>query len=88
MVAAAGRVPRWKCVMAESVRAYRCGEVRVGDLLPRERGLRVGATMGDAITQWTNRDGVEYGTSWPLRVFEGSVASGDVLSIEEHAMRV
>lgn len=60
----------------------------MGDLLRRERGLRVGATMGDAITQWTNRDGVEYGTSWPLRLFEGSVASGDVLSTEAHAMRV
>jgi hypothetical protein len=44
--------------------------------------------MGDAIAQWTNRDGAEYGTSWPLRLFEGSAASADVLSTEAHAMRV
>ncbi len=60
----------------------------MGDVLRRERGLRVGATMGDAIAQWTSRDGAEYGTSWPLRLFEGSAASADVLATEERAMRV
>ena len=49
--------------------------------------MKVGATLGDAIAQWANR-GVAYGDVWPLRLFEGSVMPADVLSTEEHAMRV
>jgi hypothetical protein len=41
--------------------------------------------MGDAIALWANR-GIEYGTCWPLRLFEGTVDAADVLSTEAHAM--
>ena len=73
--------------MESSVRVYRCGELRPGERVFRERGVKVGATLGDAIAQWANR-GVAYGDVWPLRLFEGSVMPADVLSTEEHAMRV
>jgi hypothetical protein len=74
--------------LTAGVRAYRCGEHRVGLEVRRDRGLRVGATIVDAVGLWANREGSEYGTSWPLRLFEGSVANTDVLATEPQEMRV
>ena len=48
----------------------------------------MGATIGHAIGLWCNRDGADYGTCWPVRVFEGSVDSAEVIGTEEHALRV
>jgi hypothetical protein len=73
--------------LASSTRVYRCGELRVGEKLRRDRGLKVGATVAHTIALCANQ-GVEYGAAWPVRVFEGSVKHEDVLSTEMQAMHV
>ncbi len=63
-----------------SMRVYRCGDhLKPGETFRRPRGLSVGTTIGHAIGLWANREGAEYGTNWPVRVFEGTVDDDDLL---------
>ena len=72
-----------------SMRVYRCGDhLKPGETFRRPRGLSVGTTIGHAIGLWANRQGAEYGTNWPLRVFEGTVEEDDVLESGEGEVRV
>jgi hypothetical protein len=70
------------------MQVFRCGDLRPGAVLERGRGVEVSPTVWEAIAIWGNRPGAEFGTNWPVRVFEGSADSTAVLSRGANSLHV